>query len=137
MSDDIPELTPAEFERAIPGAVRRRLCRGEVRSGRDVVALRRFVGMTQEGSDAMVAVPVLGAIGLMALLFFAVLSIPGIVAGWGLMKYQPWARVLTIVLSCLDLFNFPLGTALGVYGLWVLFSPQGSAMFQRQPLRPL
>ncbi len=48
MSDDIPELTAHDFERAIPGAVRRRLCRGEVRSGKDVVALRRFVGMTQE-----------------------------------------------------------------------------------------
>jgi putative transcriptional regulator len=48
MSDDIPELTEADFSRAIPGAVRRRLCRGEVRSGKDVTALRRFVGMTQE-----------------------------------------------------------------------------------------
>jgi putative transcriptional regulator len=48
MSDDIPELTGADFSRAIPGAVRRRRCRGEVRSGEDVTALRRFVGMTQE-----------------------------------------------------------------------------------------
>ena len=48
MTDDIPELTAADFERAIPGAVRRRLCRGQVRNGADVVALRRLVGMTQE-----------------------------------------------------------------------------------------
>lgn len=48
MTDDIPELTEAEFERAIAGPVRRRLCRGVVRSGKDVVALRRLVGMTQE-----------------------------------------------------------------------------------------
>jgi DNA-binding transcriptional regulator YiaG len=47
MTDDIPELSEADFSRAIPGAVRRRLCRGEVQSGRDVTALRRFVGMTQ------------------------------------------------------------------------------------------
>lgn len=46
--DESPELTDAEFERAIPGPVRRRLRRGDVRSGKDVVALRRFVGMTQE-----------------------------------------------------------------------------------------
>ena len=48
MTDDIPELTEADFERAIPGAVRRRLTNGKVRSGADVAALRRFVGMTQE-----------------------------------------------------------------------------------------
>jgi putative transcriptional regulator len=48
MTDDIPELREADFSRAIPGAVRRRLCRGDVRSGKDVTALRRFVGLTQE-----------------------------------------------------------------------------------------
>jgi len=48
MSDDIPELTEADFARAIPGALRRRLMRGVVRGGKDVAALRRFVGMTQE-----------------------------------------------------------------------------------------
>ena len=48
MTDDIPELTAADFERAIPGAVRQRLTRGKVKSGADVAALRRFVGMTQE-----------------------------------------------------------------------------------------
>ncbi len=48
MRDDIPELTEADFSRAIPGAVRRRLCLGDVRSGRDITASRRFVGMTQE-----------------------------------------------------------------------------------------
>ena len=48
MTEDIPEITKAEFERAIPGPVRRRLCRGDVRGGKDIVALRRFVGMTQE-----------------------------------------------------------------------------------------
>lgn len=48
MKGEIPELTHGDFVRAIPGAVRRRLSRGEVRSGGDVTALRRFVGMTQE-----------------------------------------------------------------------------------------
>lgn len=47
MTDDMPELTAADFARAISGPVRRRLCRGVVKSGKDVAALRRFVGMTQ------------------------------------------------------------------------------------------
>ncbi|MCC7140016.1 MAG: helix-turn-helix domain-containing protein [Planctomycetes bacterium] len=58
MRDDIPELTEADFSRAIPGAVRRRLCRGEVRSGRDVAALRRFVGMTPEQFARAMAISV-------------------------------------------------------------------------------
>jgi DNA-binding transcriptional regulator YiaG len=44
---DIPELTEAQFESAIPMRVRRRLVKGVFESGADVVALRRFVGLTQ------------------------------------------------------------------------------------------
>lgn len=58
MRGDHPELTEADLSRAIPGTVRRRLCRGEVRSGRDVTALRRFVGMTQADFARAVGVPV-------------------------------------------------------------------------------
>lgn len=45
--NDIPELTDRDFAAAIPASVRRRLFGGELESGEDVVALRRFVGLTQ------------------------------------------------------------------------------------------
>ena len=57
--------------------------------------------------------------------------IPGIIAGIGLLSYQPWARILTIVLSILDLVSFPFGTALGIYGLWILFTADGARIFER------
>ena len=44
---DIPELTPQQFARAIPARTRKRLLSGHVESGEDIVALRRFVGLTQ------------------------------------------------------------------------------------------
>ena len=44
---DIPELTARDFARALPARVRTRLMRGKFESGEDVVALRRFVGLTQ------------------------------------------------------------------------------------------
>jgi hypothetical protein len=44
----------------------------------------------------------------------------GFMAGWGLLKREPWARILTLVLAFLALVNIPFGTALGVYTLWVL-----------------
>lgn len=48
MSPDLPELTDEEFASAIPARLRRRLMRGQFESGSDVVALRRFVRLTQE-----------------------------------------------------------------------------------------
>ena len=53
-----------------------------------------------------------------------ILSIPSLLAGWGLMKRKSWARVLTIIVSILSLPSFPLGTAIGVYGLWVMFNEE-------------
>ena len=47
-------------------------------------------------------------------------GIIGIVAGWGLLDRQPWARMLAIVLGCFNLIDMPFGTALGIYTLWVL-----------------
>jgi hypothetical protein len=44
----------------------------------------------------------------------------GFIAGWGLLRREPWARLMTLVLAFLALFNIPFGTAIGVYTLWVL-----------------
>jgi putative transcriptional regulator len=44
---EIPELTRASFESALPASLRRRLMVGQIDSGKDVSALRRFVGLSQ------------------------------------------------------------------------------------------
>jgi hypothetical protein len=46
-------------------------------------------------------------------------SIPAIIAGIGLLYKQSWAMVLALILGCFKLFSFPIGTALGVYTIWV------------------
>jgi len=81
--------------------------------------------------DAPFVVPMMGAIGGFVLIVLLVLSVPGIIAGVGLLSYQPWARILTIVLSILGLISIPFGTALGIYGLWVLFTTEGAQLFEQ------
>jgi hypothetical protein len=41
-------------------------------------------------------------------------------AGFGLLNRRPWGRVVAIIAAVLALLKFPLGTALGIYTLWVL-----------------
>ena len=55
------------------------------------------------------------------LLFKAILAF---MAGWGLLEYQPWARMFALVMGFLALLLPPVGTALGVYTLWVLLPEQ-------------
>jgi hypothetical protein len=51
------------------------------------------------------------------------------VIGVGLLQRRSWARIAGIVISLLNLFYFPLGTMLGVYGLWVLFAKDTERVF--------
>jgi hypothetical protein len=63
--------------------------------------------------------------------FLVLVSAPGIIAGIGLLSYQPWARILTLALGILNLPGFPTGTALGVYTLYVLLDDETSHLFMR------
>jgi Na+/melibiose symporter-like transporter len=54
----------------------------------------------------------------------------GICVGWGLMQHRPWARVTALILGVLALFHPPLGTALGIYTLWVLVGDDGGVQYR-------
>jgi hypothetical protein len=71
---------------------------------------------------------VIGFIAAFFSIFLAVLGLPSIIAGWGLFLGKGWARILTIVLAILHLPNVPIGTALGVYSLWVLLADEPAAL---------
>jgi hypothetical protein len=49
-----------------------------------------------------------------------VLSVPGIVAGIGLLRRATWSRVMALVLSAFELVLFPIGTVLAAYTVFVL-----------------
>jgi|SRR5579885_2168648 len=58
-------------------------------------------------------------------------AVAGILAGWGLLERQPWARMLTIVLGFLNLLDMPFGTALGIYTLWVLLPARSEEEYRQ------
>ena len=62
---------------------------------------------------------------------FLLLAALGVLVGWGLMKHQPWARIAAIVLGIMSLFHPPIGTALGIYTLWVLLSGDAANQYDR------
>lgn len=104
--------------------------------GLGFMALLSVIGVAGAASDpdGWIALPILGFTGAALGVFMLILSLPGVVAGAGLLKYRPWARILTIVLSALNLMNIPFGTILGIYGLWVMLSDEGSRLFAQPPV---
>jgi hypothetical protein len=88
-----------------------------------------IVGASADDEGAAIALPILGLTGTLLTAFLLILSVPGLVTGFGLLSFKNWARILGIVLSALNLINIPFGTVLGTYGLWVLLSKDTEPLF--------
>ncbi len=95
-----------------------------------------FMSHIDPSLDAQTVGPILITVGTAVVVLLVAVSAPTIIAGIGLLGFRPWARILTIVLSALHLLSIPFGTALGVYGLWVLLSNRTEEMFRGLPPQP-
>ena len=88
-----------------------------------------------DSGDA-VALPILSLVGTVGLVFIAVLALPGLLAGYGLLKGKKWGQILGIVDGLLNLFAIPVGTALGAYTLFVLFQSSANEYFDGEQTEP-
>jgi len=63
--------------------------------------------------------------------FSVIKAVASLAAGWGLYQRETWARTLALVLAFFSLPMIPLGTALGIYTLWVLLPAESKFRYQR------
>jgi hypothetical protein len=62
--------------------------------------------------------PMIGFIGTLLI----ITALVRLLAGWALYSKQSWGRILALILGFLSLIDFPFGTAIGIYTIWVLLS---------------
>jgi len=100
-----------------------------------VFFLLTTIGAISGEAEALAVLSIIGT-GVAALL--TAIAIPGFVAGIGLLRRKNWGRILAIVAGILNLVNFPIGTIIGGYTLWVLFQNAATDYFEneQQPYRP-
>jgi hypothetical protein len=109
-----------------------------------VAVLFMFGGAALTGADPQsgtgVMIPLVGAVGGIVFLLLCLVSVPALVAGVGLLRHRPWARIATILLSgflmlmpiLMDVMVLaPLSTLVGLYSLWVLLSKKTEPLFTR------
>lgn len=90
------------------------------------------IGLIPAAEGNPVGLYILGILGTLGLLFFGVLALPGLLAGYGLLKRQRWGQILGMVIGVLDLISFPVGTAIGIYTLFVLLQNSATDYFAAQ-----
>jgi hypothetical protein len=95
-------------------------------AGAFVVALLLGVGVAVEDDVALRIMAVTGfAVGGLLL----ILSLPGLVAGIGLLRRASWARIMAQVLAVFELVLFPVGTLLGTYTIFILSQRAAADVF--------
>ncbi len=62
--------------------------------------------------------------------FFAILTLPELIAGFGMYNHREWGRILGLVLAFLNLISFPFGTALSIYTLVILLDSDTAQLFR-------
>jgi hypothetical protein len=81
-------------------------------------------------ANAIATLGVMGMIGVAVGAFVAVLSLPQMLAGYGLLKRKAWAPMVALVVSAFHLLNAPFGTALALYTGWALLSRDGQDAYR-------
>jgi hypothetical protein len=59
-----------------------------------------------------------------AVFVIVLFSVPTLLAGIGLLTRKSWAVLLALIMGCLKLFSFPIGTAMGIYAIWIFSEDQ-------------
>ena len=85
-----------------------------------------FGGLISGDPEAMT---ITGIVGTTLCGFFLLLSVPKVIGGIGLLKRRGWAKILVLIISILDLANIPIGTAIGIYTIWVLLNEKTAQLF--------
>lgn len=76
------------------------------------------------------AMAILNTVGSLIAYFLVIISIPGLVAGFGLLARKNWARLAAVIMGFINLPNVPLGTAVGLYTFWVLLQDESDSVFR-------
>ena len=80
-------------------------------------------------SEEPEALQILVTVGSVVAFVIVIIAIPGIIGGIGLLNHYPWARILVLILGILNLIKIPIGTALGIYTIWVLLNDETEKLF--------
>lgn len=80
--------------------------------------------------DVEVAGAVMQFIGTFLPTMFILIALLGLIGGIGLLSLQRWARILALVISAVSCLFFPIGTAIGIYSLWVLMQDDTVKLFR-------
>ena len=68
------------------------------------------------------------ALMLAIMLLIVGIGVFQLIVGLGMRKVKPWVKIPAMVFSLLGMLNIPIGTLLGIYTLYLIFSAKGNVV---------
>ena len=93
------------------------------------VGLGGFMMSSSSREDEQVMGGVFMGVGVLVGLICIAFGLLTLFAGFKVKNVQSIGRTLGIVISIISLFSVPIGTALGIYGLWFFFGDMGKNLY--------
>jgi len=84
-----------------------------------ISSLIPFIADSAEENTRWVFEWIVPFINIIVAIVIVLFSIPSIIGGGALLQGKSWALTLVLILGCFKLFSFPIGTAIGIYTIWV------------------
>jgi hypothetical protein len=94
------------------------------------VLLLAIAALVQVADSAGVAAGLTAGLFLLVAVFALIWGGAHLWAAILLRKRKPFGRVLMLGLAVVNLLILPIGTALGVYALWILLTNEGRRLFE-------
>jgi hypothetical protein len=79
------------------------------------------------------ALSIVQFVPVIVIIFF---SVPTLIASYALLTRQTWGTMFALIVGCLKLFSFPIGTAIGVYSIWIFTEDQKLKKSQGEATQP-
>jgi hypothetical protein len=83
----------------------------------------------EAGPDAWIVKLIGDFFNVIVFVVLSLYALPSFIGAIALMNNKKWGMVLLLVLGCFKLFLFPVGTALGIYTIWVYVEDQKIKIF--------
>ena len=87
-----------------------------------------FVPSMLGASQGSVQPSMLDGAEMMIFGLLAAVGVGQLITGWGLRKLRPWVKIPAALLAGISLISFPVGTLIGGYALYLLFSAKGGTI---------
>lgn len=79
------------------------------------------------------SIPLTRLLAVLYVVYGLVMAVPLALVGKAILKWRPWSKTTGMLLAAVNMLFFPIGTAAGVYAIWVLNDLATDFLFDHAP----